>query len=136
MSTPWKPLKAVIKSGADTIGSGLTSASRLGFSLDVDEYYGLGDEGKPTLIVGNQHFSGSFTKAWLDKVWAEKAIKTPGTKADIIFYPEGVASGKPTITVKNAIFEGWDFTMDRGDIVAEGLAFKGDGLEFGTYTPP
>jgi len=130
MSTPYKPLKASIKIGTNTIGAGLTSASSLSFSLDVDEYYGLGSEGKPTLVKGNKHYSGRLTKAWLDKTYGELVLG--GAAADIVFYPEGSVSGKPTITVKNAILRVWDFTMDQDAIVAEGLEFIGDELAFGT----
>jgi len=129
---PWKPLSAVIKIGTSEIGAGLTSASSLAFSLDVDEYYGLGGEGKPKLVKGNKRFSGRLRKAYIDKTYAELVMG--GTAADIVFYPEGKATGKQTVTVKNAILRGWDFTMDEGAVVAEGLEFVGDDLVFGTAT--
>jgi hypothetical protein len=132
MSSPFKPLVASIKIGDSTIGAGLTTSSSLSFSLDVEEYYGLGDQGKPTLVKGNKHFAGTIEKAYIDKTYAELVLG--GTAADITFYPEGTGTGKQTITVKNAILTTWEFKMDEDDIVAESLEFVGDELQFGTQT--
>ena len=130
MSSPFKPLVASIKIGTQTIGSGLTTASSISFARDVEEFYGHGDQGKPTLVKGNKHFSGSLEKAYIDKMYGELVLA--GTAADIVFYPEGTGTGKQTITVKNAILNIWEFTMDEDAIVAEGLEFIGDELLFGT----
>jgi len=129
---PYKPLSAVIKLGENEIGAGLTSASSISFKLDVDEHYGLGDAGKPTLVKGNKHQSGKLTKAWIDKTYGDLVIA--GTKVDVVFYPEGKTTGKPTITVKNAILHDWDFKVTENAIVAEDLGFTGDEIVFGTAT--
>jgi len=130
LSSPFKPLEASIKIGATTIGNGLTTASSISFARDVEEFYGHGDQGKPTLVKGNKHFSGSLEKAYIDKTYGDLVLG--GAAADIIFYPEGTGTGKQMITVKNAILTVWDFTMDEDAIVAEGLEFVGDDLVFGT----
>jgi len=132
MSSPFKPLVASIKIGTQTIGAGLTTSSSLSFGLDVEEHYGLGDEGKPTLVKGNKHFAGTIEKAYIDKTYAELVLG--GAAADIIFYPEGTGTGKQMITVKNAILTNWEFTMEEDAIVAESMEFIGDGLEFGTQS--
>jgi hypothetical protein len=132
MSSPFKPLPASIKIGESTIGAGLTTSSKISFSLDVDEHYGLGDQGKPTLVKGNKHVKGSLDKVYIDKTYGELVLG--GTPADIIFYPEGTGTGKQTITVKNAILTTWEFKMDEDKIVAEGIDFIGDELQFGTQS--
>jgi hypothetical protein len=130
MSTPFKPLKAKIKLGTTEIGIGDINTSSLNFSLDVDEHYGLGDEGKPKLVKGNKHFTGRLNKIYVDKTYAEKVLA--GDAMDMVFYPEGTTQGKQTVTVKNAILRVWDYRMDRDAIVAEGVEFIGDDLQFGT----
>jgi len=132
LSAPWKPLLGVIKIGETEIGAGLASASSLSFSLDVDRYYGIGGDGKPKLVKGNKAYTGRFSKAYIDKTYAE--LVKGGTAADIILYPEGKTTGKQTITVKNAILKLWDFRMDENAVVAESLDFEGDDLVFGTAT--
>jgi hypothetical protein len=127
---PYKPLQGVIKLGTNEIGAALTTTGNLDFKLDVDEHYGLGDAGKPKLVKGNKHFKGKLSKAWIDKTFGE--LVTAGTQVDVVFYPEGKDTGKPTVTVKNAILHDWSFKMDRSSIVAEDLAFTGDDLVFGT----
>jgi len=130
LSSPFKPLVAAIKIGTQTIGSGLTTASSISFARDVEEFYGHGSDGNPTLIKGNKHFGFTLEKAYIDKTYGELVLA--GTPADVVFYPEGTGTGKQTITVKNSILNVWDFTMDEDAIVAEGVEGIGNGLEFGT----
>ena len=61
MSTPIKPLLAVIVLGTTEIGQGMTTAADVSFKLDVDEHYGFGDLGKPKLVKGNKNQSGKLT---------------------------------------------------------------------------
>jgi hypothetical protein len=132
MSESFKPLLAVIKLGTNTIGSGYTETSSLSFKREVDEHYGLGDDGKPTLVKGNKHYKGKLSKAYIDKTYGELVLA--GTAVDIVFYPEGTATGKQTVTCKNAILHDWDLKQDQKTIVLEDIAFTGNDLVFGTAT--
>jgi len=130
LSEPFKPLIAVIKIGNNTIGSGLTETASLSFKLDVDEHYGYPGEGKPKVVAGNQHFKGKLSKVWLDHTYGQLVLAK--AKVDVEFYPQGTASGKPKITVKNALLHDWDLKQDQKVIVLEDVAFTGEDLEFGT----
>jgi hypothetical protein len=130
MSTPYKPLLAVIVLGTTEIGEGLTTAASVSFKLDADEHYGFGDGGKPKIIVGNKHQSGKLTKVFIDNVYANLVLA--GTKVDVVIYPNGKAAGQPTITVKNAILKDWDFKAAGNAIEAEDVGFIGDEVVTGT----
>jgi len=123
MSSPFKPLEATIKYGNTTVGAGIVTASSLNFALDVDEYYGIGGEGEPSLVKGHKHYRGTFRKAWLDHTFLEDAMA--GYVCDIVFTP----TAGYTITVENAILRVWDFTMDEDAVVAENMDFIGDGID-------
>jgi len=122
MSTPFRPTTATIKYGNTTVGNGLIVGSSLNFSLDVDEFYGMGDQ-DPTLIKGHKHYGGRFRKAWLDHSFFNDALA--GYVCDIVFTP---VAGK-TLTVKNAILRVWDFTMDEDAVVLENMDFVGDDID-------
>jgi hypothetical protein len=130
MSTPIKPLLAVIKLGATEIGEGLTTAASVSFKLDVDEHYGFGDGGKPKLVKGNKHQSGKLTKVFILNTYADLVLA--GTQVDVVIYPNGKAAGQPTITVKNAILKDWDFKAAGNAIEAEDVGFVGDDVVTGT----
>jgi len=137
MSLPFKPIDAVIKIGTLEIGAGVASAMDLTFSRDVDDYYGFGGGGDPTVVLpGHKHYTGRITKAYLDNEYGTLVVVNGATLVDIVFYPEGKVNGKPTITVKDCILSGWGMPSAEGDFVAENIEFRGSGLEFGTYTPP
>jgi len=130
VSTPYKPLLAVVKLGATEIGEGLTTAASVSFKLDVDEHYGFGDGGKPKLVKGNKHQSGKFTKVFILNTYADLVLA--GTQVDVVIYPNGKATGQPTITVKNAILKDFDFKATQGAIEAEDVGFIGDEVVTGT----
>jgi len=130
MSTPYKPLLAVVKLGATEIGEGLTTAASVSFKLDVDEHYGFGDGGKPKLVKGNKHQSGKLTKVFILNTYADLVLA--GTQVDVVIYPNGKAAGQPTITVKNAVLKDWDFKAAGNAIEAEDVGFVGDDVVTGT----
>jgi hypothetical protein len=130
MSTPIKPLLAVIALGTTEIGSGLTTAASVSYKLDVDEHYGFGDLGKPKLVKGNKHQSGKLTKCWIDKTYLDLVLA--GTQVDVIIYPEGKATGKPTITVKNSILNLHDWKGAQNAVMSEDVGFIGDEVVTGT----
>lgn len=132
MSTPYKPLLAVVKLGATEIGSGLTTAASTSYKQDVDEHYGFGDLGKPTLVIGNKHQSGKFTKVFIDKTYLDLVLA--GTQVDVVIYPNGKAAGQPTITVKNSILNVHDFKATREAAEAEDVSFIGDEVVTGIAT--
>jgi hypothetical protein len=130
MSTPYKPLLAVVKLGATEIGSGMTTAASTSYKQDVDEHYGFGDLGKPTLVKGNKHSSGKFTKVFIDNTYL--ALVLAGTQVDVVIYPNGKATGQPTITVKNSILNVHDFKAGVNTVEAEDVTFIGDEVITGT----
>ena len=130
MSEPFKPLKAVIMLGSSKIGEGLTETGSISFKLDAEEHYGYPGDGKPKVVPGNQHFKGKFSKVYLDNTYGQLVLAK--TKVDVVFYPDGDASGKPKITVKQALLHDWDLKQDQKVIVLEDVAFTGEDLEFGT----
>jgi hypothetical protein len=130
MSTPYKPLLAVIVLGTTEIGSGMTTAASTSYKLDVDEHYGFGDLGKPKLVKGNKHQSGKFTKVFIDNTFFDMVLA--GTAVDVVIYPNGKATGQPTITVKNAILNVHDFKAGANAVEAEDVGFIGDEIVTGT----
>jgi len=123
MSDPFKPLEASIKYGNTTVGGGIISASGLDFALDVDEYYGIGGGGEPSLVKGHRHYRGTLRKAWLDLTFLEDAMA--GYVCDIVFTP----TAGFTITVENAIIRVYGITMDEDAVLAESIDFIGDGID-------
>jgi len=130
MSTPIKPLLAVIVLGTTEIGQGMTTAADVSFKLDVDEHYGFGDLGKPKLVKGNKHQSGKLTKCWIDKTYLDLVLA--GTQVDVVIYPEGKVAGKSTITVKNAILNGHGWKGTQNAVMTEDVDFIGDEILSGT----
>ena len=130
MSTPIKPLLAVIKLGATEIGEGMTTAASTSLKRDADEHYGFGDGGKPKIVIGNMHQSGKLTKCWIDKTYLD--LVKAGTPVDVVIYPEGKVAGKSTITVKNAILNSHDWKGTQNAVMAEDVAFIGDDILSGT----
>jgi hypothetical protein len=130
MSTPIKPLLAVIKLGTTEIGEGMTTAASVSFKLDVDEHYGFGDGGKPKLVKGNKHQSGKLTKCWIDKTYLDLVLA--GTQVDVVIYPEGKTTGKPTLTCKNSILNSHDWKGAQNAVMAEDVGFIGDDVVTGT----
>jgi len=121
---------AVIKLDGVEIGEGLTETTRLSFKIDAEEHYGFNDGGKPKVVDGNQHVTGELEKVWLDNTHGQQVLAR--TRVDIDLYPLGTASGKPKVTVKQALLHDWDLDIDRAAIVLESVAFTGEDLEFGT----
>jgi hypothetical protein len=130
MSTPVKPLLAVIVLGTTEIGEGMTTAASTSYKVDVDEHYGFGDGGKPKLVKGNKHQSGKLTKCWIDKTYFD--LVHEGAQVDVVIYPEGKVAGKSTITVKNAILNSHDWKGTQNAVMAEDVAFIGDDILSGT----
>lgn len=130
MSTPIKPLLAVIALGSTEIGSGLTTAASISYKLDVDEHYGFGDMGKPKLVKGHKHQSGKLTKVFILNTYLDLVLA--GTQVDVIIYPEGKTTGKPTITVKNSILNLHDFKAGVNAVMSEDVGFIGDEVITGT----
>jgi len=130
LSSPVKPIHGVIMVGGTAIGAGLVTTSGVTITKDVDEFYGIGGSGEPTLIPGHRSYRGRFSKAYIDTVYANLVLGTAG--AEVIVYPKGSATGNPKITCSNCIFSGEDFTMDEDAVVAEGLSFVAKSVAFGT----
>jgi hypothetical protein len=123
MSTPIKPTTtATIKIDGVPIGLGLVTKSSLNFTMDTDEFYGIGDEGEPTVFPGHRHYKGSFEKAWINHEYLDDALA--GAAVEIEFSPDG----SKKLTVTGAYLNIVNFVMDEDKVVLENLSFVGSGI--------
>lgn len=123
-TVPFKPLAGILKVGTITVGSGILEKASFKWGEDVSEHYGVGDAGAPTILSGNKHYTGKFSKCWLGTTLWTAIIA--GSPLSLIFYPLGLA--KSYFTIAGCRFKTFDYTMDEDTVVAENVEFVGTGI--------
>ena len=124
MSSPVLGKDAVIQIDSEDVGY----AKGVSVSVDRDtvKEYKIGSDKPAVLEPGNQTFSVSINKMWIDKTYVEKVLN--GTKVSVVIRPEGTGSGKTEITVSNVVFKSWELTIDQDGVVMESVEGEGDDL--------
>jgi len=129
-TTPVLGKDAVIQVDSEDVGyaKGVT----VGIDVDLIKEYKIGSNTPAVLEPGNQSFSVSIDKMWIDKTYADKVLG--GTKVSVVVRPEGTGSGKTEITINNVVLNSWELSIDQDGVVMESVEGEGDSLTFGTQT--
>jgi len=130
MSTPLLGVDAVVQKDGSDIGhaKGVT----VSLSVDLIKDYVLGSKTPAVLAAGNQSFSVSIEKMYVDNTYAQDVLN--GTEVSIVVRPAGTGSGKPEITLSNVVFNSWELSVAQDGVVMESVEGEAKSMTLGTQT--
>jgi hypothetical protein len=122
--------EGVIKKGTETIGS--VKNVSIGINADLIKEYVWGSDTPEVLASGNKTFTINIEKLYVDKSYAEDVLN--GNAVTIEVHPEGTGSGKPKITLADAVLNAWDYDQAQDGVIGERVKGEAKSIAFGTQT--
>jgi len=128
MSSPGFGVDAVVQLDGQDIGQ--AKGVTVGISVDKIKEYVIGSKTPAVLGSGNQTYTVSIEKLFIDNTYADNVLN--GTEVNIVIRPLGTGSGKPEITLSNVVFNSWELSITQDGVVAESVEGEAKSITVGT----
>jgi hypothetical protein len=100
----------------------------LEFARDINRFYGMGNDGEPSLIAGHKSYTGTIEKLFVSEVDGAAiiaAMDAGSPFSTVKFYPTGIA-GK-VFTLTTVYVKRYRPSADENSPVVEAVEFEAEG---------
>jgi len=109
---------------------GLAKTCAVSVDVDLVKEYVIGSDKPAMLASGKKGFKVSFDMLYMDDKYAQKVLA--GSKFDVIVAPDGWATGKPLVTLRNVVLNTWERSITQDGVTAESVEGEGESVEVTT----
>jgi len=109
---------------------GLAKTCTISLDVDLVKEYVIGSDKPSMLASGKKGFKVSFDMLYMDDKYAQKVLA--GNKFDVIVAPDGWATGKPLVTLRNIVLNSWENSITQDGVIAESVEGEGENIEVTT----
>jgi len=109
---------------------GLAKTCTVSVDVDLVKEYVIGSDTPNFLTSRKKGFKVSFDMLYMDDKYAQKVLA--GSKFDVIVAPDGWATGKPLVTLRNVVLNSWENSITQDGVIAESVEGEGENIEVTT----